>query len=166
MTQTAEDPTLLNSPVAPPEGHSPARRGLLAVLSVIILLAAAGVAQTSAGRDALRSLGLYPAPTPFTELYLADPGQVLSTVAPRHKVSSTPIAFVIRNEEHRARIYSWNVKADTGRNAPTGQLTLGSGQQKTVRTNLRFRCQGQRTKVTVNLLQPAQSLFYWVRCFG
>jgi hypothetical protein len=130
------------------------------------VVAAGAVAQTRTGRSALRQLGLYPAPTPFTELYLASPRSVLSAVARRRKISRQQVDFVIRNEQHHARIYSWAVQSATGQAEPAGNLTLGSGQQKTVKTRVRFRCEGSRTKVTISLLQPAQSIFWWVRCYG
>lgn len=129
----------------------------LAILGLVLL--AIGLAQTADGQSVLRQAGFSSDSKPFTELYFPAPASLPAVAARRQAV-----AFVIRNDSHRSRVYSWTV-AETGPLFERhGETVLGVGQQRTNVVHVRVLCFGKRVHLQVSLLDPAQSIGFWERC--
>ena len=164
MTETSE-----HISAAPPRSRR-GRRAFTApgaavtVLVIVIVLALGGLAQTSVGRDALRDVGFYPHPTPFTQLHFERPAAIVGATALKRRRNAAHLRFVIRNDERRDWTYAWRAQASSSATGSTGRIALTSGSQETVATTVRYRCRGSRVRIVVSLAQPAQSIYYWVRC--
>jgi hypothetical protein len=137
---------------------------------VALLVGAAlllGLAQTSAGTDALGSLGLRSEAAGFTELAFKASGSL-----PKHVDSPTDqprIPFIVGNQEGSARTYAWTVEQ---RIAGGGAVELAHGTTRklenassiAITPDVTVRCTAQRVRVVVKLADPAQSIAFWTRC--
>jgi hypothetical protein len=149
---------------------------VIAVVAVVLLLT--GVAQTSAGQNAMRSLGLIAPKNTYSELFFFNPQRIASLAETRHHrrrgVWTERAAFVIQNVSTGSIDYRWSALVQ-GQVRASGHQPLGPGQKITLAPALHLRCR-QATKpdprgprqltVTIQLAQPRQSIDYLFNCGG
>jgi hypothetical protein len=141
----------------------PARN--LVILLVLVVLCA-GLAQTSPGHTVLSDMGLYEPPVSYTELTLAEPGDLPSALpSPDSPVN---VSFDIHNVSGAARHYQWSVvlakNGQNGRQEGSGAVTAPAQGRVTVTRTVRATCTGGRLQVLVRLVSPAESVDFWVTC--
>jgi hypothetical protein len=152
----------------------------VSVLVIALVVAAAALARTSAGRAVTSSLGLRTAREPFTALAFADPSYVGIhgvTYRKRDEHLHDRFAFRIRNEEHRTITYRWRVAVHPSTPASAGRIAVAPGSTRTVRTQVELSCaldpviarqHGQpiprRVEVTVQLQPSADRIDFWRSC--
>jgi hypothetical protein len=140
---------------------------IAAVITAAIVVLAAVLAQTAAGKSVLRDAGLLGSPQAYTELEFVEPAKLPVQVTPgTHRLR---VPFRIHNVEDSARTYRWSVVAITGgrtqRLAGTRQ-DLAKGQSRYLDPHVPLTCSGGRVRIEVRLADPAQSIGYWVKCNG
>jgi hypothetical protein len=152
----------------------------VSVLVIALVIAAAALARTSAGRAVTSSLGLRTAREPFTALSFADSlyvGIHGVTYRKQDQRLHDRFAFRIRNEEHRTITYRWRVAVHPSTPASAGRVAVASGHTATVRTQVELSCalnqvvarqQGQpipgRVEVTVALQPSGDRIDFWRSC--
>ncbi|HUO73256.1 MAG TPA: hypothetical protein VMU39_20975 [Solirubrobacteraceae bacterium] len=143
------------------------RRALPTALLISAVVAAIGLAQTSAGRSVVRTLGISAASQPFTELYFPQPGEIARLGERPHRSGERDnVAFVIHNNTHGTLNYPWSVYVGDGPPRFTGVAQLGAGQRVTTRQRVEIRC-GRRLgviKVRVVLAYTSDEISFWVTC--
>jgi len=134
----------------------------------VLVLALAGLAQTSAGQQVTRAVGLFATSEPYTELYFSDPSAVAAdTEGAAGQVRRTTVTFTILNHGHVNTRYAWSISVGATA-AATGSAQLFPGQHayvgRTVTTGCLASSKPRRVRITVALARPAQSIGYWFSC--
>ncbi|GAA3227946.1 hypothetical protein [Actinocorallia longicatena] len=131
-----------------PGGLSPARKSLIALAVLLMVL---GGAQTPPGGTVLRALGLTAEPPAYTELSFTTPAAlpdfVQAGAVPEHA------SFEIRNRGTTAQDYRWSVYVERGKRrvkAGSGALRLGPGAARTLKPPA-LRCTSGPVRVVVQL---------------
>jgi hypothetical protein len=165
----------------------------LATTAVLcIALVAVGLAQTSAGRNFTRKLGLEARSEPYTELYFAHPAQIAG-YTDNFRLSGKRISlpFVIHNDTHSTNNYSWAVYVSGGSPKLTGVASLAPGASVTAHPKVVLRCPApsakqattadgkngkalparrvyRRTNVHVRVVlgHPAEEISFWGSCYA
>lgn len=146
-----------------------ARSRIAITLACLVLaLALAGLAQTSASQQVTRAVGLFAASEPYTELYFTDPTAVAAdTEGAASQVRRTTASFTILNHGHAGTRYAWAISVGATV-AEQGSAQLLPGQHasvgRTVTTGCLASSKPRRVRITVALARPAQSIGYWFSC--
>jgi hypothetical protein len=159
----------------PWRGGRPPGRALIVIALVALVLGLTGVAQTAAGQNAMRSLGLIAPKNNYSELFFLNPQRIASLTQTHHRGAWTErVAFVIRNVSAGSIDYRWFARVQ-GQLRRSGNQPLGPGQKITLAPTLRLRCR-QATKpdprgprqltVTIQLAAPRESIDYLFNCAG
>jgi hypothetical protein len=76
----------------------------------------------------------------------------------------------IHNAEGGPRTYAWTATTRVAGAAPvratTGQVALGDGEERIVRTRIPVTCAGERVRVDVSIGGPHRTVGVWVPCEG
>jgi hypothetical protein len=141
-------------------------RGAIALVAAVVL--AAGIAQTSFGRDGLRKTGLFEKPTSYTSLAFLDPRlNVIENLSSREV--PVPVSFEIRNATSVPHYYQWSVllvqRGHTHRIA-TGGVHVASGRGAAISRSVNISCRQRRVRVIVKLASPAESIDAWMACYS
>lgn len=157
-----------------------------------IALVAVGLAQTSAGRNVTRKLGLAAPAQRYTELYFARPDQIARyTDNPQRSGERIALPFVIHNDTHSTNNYSWAVYVSGGSPKLTGVASLAPGASVTAHPKVVLRCPAPSAKqattangkkgkalpahrvyrttdlhVRVVLGHPAEEISFWESCYA
>jgi hypothetical protein len=138
-------------------------RAFAPALVCAFVIAALGFAQTAPGAAVLRKLGVAGAPERFTELSFANPNGLPGSAGSR----ALPVTFRLHDEEGGPRTYDWTVAAASGgapRALAGGSTRVADGQVVQVRQSVKVPCTTGRTRISVELLKPAESIGFWVDC--
>jgi hypothetical protein len=130
-------------------------------------LVAVTVAQTSYGRQLLRSVGLSEPREGFSELYFAHPATA-GTQSVRDG-ARTRVSFVISNQQHVRDTYSWTVEAGSAAHAARGATSVDPGHRVTVEDRVIVNCARRaptRVPIRVALAGRSESITEWVTCYG
>src|SRR4051812_7287779 len=134
-------------------------RVLGAAMVAALVVGAAVVAQTAAGRSLLRDAGLTSPGEHYTELAFARPAQ-LPKELPRGR-SELRAPFTLHNVEGGRREYRWTLTALRDGQAPapldSGAVEMAAGNRAYVRTRGRIECAGGRTRIELRLTEPRQA---------
>jgi hypothetical protein len=147
------------SAVAPPAVKW---RGTLVVLVLIVL--AAGIAQTSAGHSLMRKAGLFEQPATYTSLAFQHPQSLPQLSSARADV---PVSFVISNVGNTPHTYQWILSLAQGsldRRVATGSIRLAPGNRAVLTRTAHVDCTQQRVNLVVSLAHPAESIHAWATC--
>ena len=144
-----------------------AKQLIAAVATAAIVVLAAVLAQTAAGKSVLRDAGLLGSPQGYTELEFVEPAKLPAQLTPGTQRVRVPVR--IHNVEATARTYRWSVVAIDG--GQTERLAgarqdLAKGQSRYLDPRVPLTCSGRRVRVEVRLADPAQSIGFWVKCNG
>src|SRR3954451_24931768 len=159
-TQARPGPRPADAAIAMPSRST--RRVLGAAMLAALVVAAAVVAQTAAGRSLLRDAGLTSPGEHYTELAFARPAQ-LPKELPRGR-SELRVPFTLHNVEGGRREYRWTLTAQRDHRTParldSGVERLAPGERAYVRTRGRIDCGGGRTRIELRLPpgRPARGL--------
>src|SRR4051794_13193145 len=163
-TQARPGPRPADAAVAMPSKRT--RRVLGAAMLAALVVGAAVVAQTAAGRSLLHDAGLTSPGEHYTELAFARPAQ-LPKELPRGE-SQLRAPFTLHNVEGTSREYRWTLTAAREGGAAarldSGAERLGPGERAYVRARGRIDCGGGRTRIELRLDEPRQALGFWTRC--
>jgi hypothetical protein len=155
------------------------RRPLITVLTLIAVLAAAGLAQSDPGRGLLTGVGLAAPSEPYTELYFASPsapGAVGSHALPKSPFYARArgrrgVSFVISNHEQAGVTYEWTLRSSIGTRVLHGKVWVPRGASELVTRKLVPMCgraessaAARQVEVRVSLAHPAESIDYWTHC--
>lgn len=143
-------------------------RIVITVACLVLALALAGLAQTSAGQQVTRAVGLFATSEPYTELYFSYPTAVAAdTEGYAGQVRRTTVSFTILNHGHVRTRYAWAISVGATV-AEQGSAQLFPGQHayvgRTVITGCLASSKPRRVHITVALVRPAQSIGYWFSC--
>ncbi len=134
-----------------------------------MLVAAALLAQTSAGHSVLRRAGLDMAPPSYSALSFAQPQSLPARLPARHTTMHVP--FTIRNNSSDTKSYQWSLRASRiGRvggltaRPVSGRRTLAPGATVTMDPALALSCEGGQIRITIRLASPAESIDFLSRC--
>lgn len=130
-----------------------------------LVVASAGVAQTSSGQGLLRDMGLSQAPPSFTELAFTRPRSLPTRLSSEH--ASISVSFGIHNVSGSSRTYRWSITTlPSGQNHPkaAGVVRLPAQGDATVDKSLPLSCVQKRLQIVVRLTSPAESIDFWVAC--
>ncbi len=141
-------------------------RGRWSLLALVVLvMACAGLAQTSRGHALLRDMGLYEEPASYTELAFTSP----DALPYRLKSAKEPVgvSFSVRNVSGSPRSYQWSIaEVHDGKSQvrATGTVAVPAQAGATVTRSVATACATGRLQVVVSLASPAQSIDFWVAC--
>jgi hypothetical protein len=143
-----------------------ANRQTLRVAAVALLVVlAAGIAQTAFGKSVLEDARVTGGEERFTELALVSPQRLADQVHDAR--SEVRLPFRVHNAEGQAREYRWTVLVHAGEHtsvAGRGRIGLAHGTSDTVDKRFTVRCTGKRVRVEVRLDRPSRSVSAWFRC--
>jgi hypothetical protein len=141
------------------------RRGWWSALALLgLVVASAGLAQTSSGQGLLRDVGFSRAPS-FTELAFTRPQNLPTKLTSKH--ASINVSFGIHNVSGSFRAYSWSITtlpSDQNHPKAAGVVRLPAQGQASVDRSLQLSCVQERLQVVVRLASPAESIDFWVAC--
>jgi hypothetical protein len=135
------------------------------VMVVALVLLCVGLAQTSQGHVLLGDMGLYEQPASYTELTFTTPGDLPSTLPSPN--SPIDVSFSIHNVSGAAHPYQWSVvltKTGQSHVKASGTITVPAQGRVTVTKSVAMTCVGGRLQVLVRLVNPAESVDFWVTC--
>ena len=149
------------------------------MLTLLAVLAAAGLAQSDPGRRLLGSVGLAASSEPYTELYFASPSApgAVGTHARRKSPlyararGRRGVSFVISNHEQAGMTYEWTIRSSMGTRALHGKVWVPRGGSALVTGKLVLMCgrrensaAARQVQVRVSLAHPSESIDYWTHC--
>jgi hypothetical protein len=135
------------------------------LLLAALIVACAGLAQTSQGHSMLRAAGLYEEPSSYTELAFTTPDNLPSAL--RSPNSPIKVSFGIHNVTGSARAYHWSIvltKAGQSHVKASGVVAAPAQGRVTVARSVAMTCVGGRLQVVARLASPAESVDFWVTC--
>ena len=139
------------------------RWGLVALVAAAA--AAATFAQSSSGREALRSTGLLEKPTSYTSLAFQNPRFLVEQLA--SKRASVGVSFVIHNVGGISREYQWSVllvENGHARRVAIGDAQVVPGRSTAITRSEEIACVGKRVQVVVKLATPPEVIDAWIAC--
>jgi hypothetical protein len=130
-----------------------------------VVLAAAILAQTGAGRALMRDVGLSKTPAGYTQLSFARPRSLPSRLPSPGVTVRVP--FEIRNSTDAQRTYQWSVTLNHDQS--TDHLTSGgtrvpAGAAVTVTPAVTVSCPHGRVRLDVGLASPRESIDFYATC--
>ena len=131
----------------------------------IVLVLAAGLAQTGAGHTLIRLAGLSGAPAAYTALSFTSPQSLPASV--RSGPFALTVPFMVRNVSAAARTYRWSVSAMQGtrtRAEVQGSLTIAADQAENLNQPVSGSCRAGPLQVVIRLAAPAESIDFWATC--
>jgi hypothetical protein len=129
------------------------------------VLAAVGVAQTSAGSAILRDTGVSGRPPGYTALSFTSPKYLPIQLYSQEAL--LPADFVIKNRSAVAREYDWQVvevRNGQERQVATGRTAVASGATATITRSVLTSCVGGQIGIAVRLTAPRESIEFWSTC--
>lgn len=136
---------------------------------MLLLIAAASLAQTSPGHAMLRQAGLEAPPPASTALSFARPQSLPGRLPTRRTTLRVP--FTVHNNSSVIRSYRYSLTASRAGNAggltarPVSRtITVVPGATITLDPALSLVCDGGQVRVTVRLAEPAESIDFLSRC--
>ena len=138
-------------------------RSALTLLALLVLVA--GLAQTSQGHSLLKDAGIYQEPASYTELTFTAPGKLPEQLT--SKRTPVAVAFRIHNVSGASRSYRWSitvVRSSKGHQATAGVVQAPAQREVKIVRIVVLACTGGRLQVVVGLVDPAQSIDFWVTC--
>lgn len=136
-----------------------------AVVLALCVAALTGLAQTSPGRAALRTIGLIRQTSSFSALYFTDPNH-LQVQLPDGAVT-LPVNFSVDNVTSQAQGYRWSIElvdgADT-EDAASGEVTVQEGGTASVQKQVSGTCWSGQLEVVVRLAAPLESIDFFAEC--
>jgi hypothetical protein len=141
------------------------RRGWWSALALLVLVvASAGLAQTSSGQGLLRDVGFSRAPS-FTALAFTRPQNLPTKLTSEH--ASISVSFGIRNVSGSSHTYRWSIAtlpSDQKQPKAAGVVRLLPQGYATVAKSFPLACVQRRLQIVVRLTSPAESIDFWVAC--
>jgi hypothetical protein len=137
----------------------------LVVLAAVVL-AAAGLAQTSPGHALLRRLG-FEKSAAYTELAFTRPQSLPEQLTSRTVVVDVP--FEIHNVSPASRDYRWSimvVRGGHGHHVASGHTRVPAGRTTTVGPAVAISCVNGRLRLQVVLASPHESIYFWTACWS
>ena len=134
------------------------------MLMALVMLSA-GFAQTRQGHALLQGVGLYEAPTSYSELAFTAPGNLPRQLKSEH--APIGVSFGIHNVSGSSRTYRWSiVLARSGQShvKASGVVSVPAQGRVTVARTVAMACAGGRLQVVVRLASPAESIDFWATC--
>lgn len=175
-----EDDAAVDTPMGgidpSPQRHGHARRGAVATsLILLLVLGAAGLAQTSRGKKILRQVGISSRARPYTALSFSNPSGLPAADEPGRGEQS--VSFIIHNAGANRLRYQWLIAVGSSAPAVSGSITVAAGQSITVSRRVSLPCstggaagrsahRWTRVRLEVSLNRPAESIGYWSGCRG
>lgn len=138
-----------------------------AIAAVVVVLAAAGFAQSGAGRALLQDTGLLARSPNYTALSFASPSELPTQLY--SQAALLPTAFIIRNSSAQQRRYPWHIEEIRNgqvRQLASGQATVPAGAAATVSRTFVTSCAGGRMKIQVSLPATGESIGFWTTCWS
>jgi hypothetical protein len=130
-----------------------------------LVVASAGLAQTSAGHGLLRDIGLSQTPASYTELAFTDPQALPTQLGSEH--AAINMSFGIHNVSDSSRTYRWSIElVRSGRSSlkAAGVVSTPAYGRATVDKTVTTSCAGGRLEVVADLASPAESIDLWLTC--
>ena len=143
--------------------HVTRRRGLVALVGVVVLAAVVG--QTAAGHAILQRAGLFEEPAIYTSLAFEHP-QLLPEQL-RSRRAKVPLSFVINNAGSASRDYQWSVRLVHGRVTrllAAGSVAIASGRAAEIARTADISCAGGKVQIIVSLARPDESIDAIMSC--
>jgi hypothetical protein len=136
-----------------------------AVGLVAVVVAAAVLAQTGAGRALTREMGLTRTPPAYAQLSFAQPQSLPGSLTAPDTTLSVP--FEIRNSSAAGRTYQWSVTLVHGRSIQRlamGGTRVPAGGSVTTDPTVTVSCTGGRARLDVGLASPHESIDFYLTC--
>jgi hypothetical protein len=130
-----------------------------------LVVASAGLAQTSAGHGLLRDIGLTQTPVSYTELAFTEPQGLPTQLRSEH--GAINMSFGIRNVSDSSRTYRWSIKlVRSGHSSlkAAGDVSTPAHGSAAVHRTIKTSCAGGRLEVVAALASPAESIDLWLTC--
>jgi hypothetical protein len=139
------------------------------IVALLLVVAAASLAQTPTGHAMLRQAGLEaPAPA-YTALSFARPQSLPGRLTARRTTVRVP--FTVRNDSSGIRSYRYSLTASRAGNEgsltarPVSRtITVVPGASITLDPALSLVCDTGQIRITIRLAQPAESIDFLTRC--
>ena len=131
-----------------------------------VVLATAGLAQTSPVHALLRRLGLEKSAA-YTELAFTRPQSLPEPLTSRTAVVDMP--FEIHNVSPASRTYRWSIMVIRGghdHRVASGTARVPAGRTTTVRPAVAVSCVNGRVRFEVVLASPRESIDFWTACWS
>lgn len=142
-------------------------RGLTVVGSVVVvLLALLGIAQTPAGAEWTRALGLTPPPQPYTEIFL-DPTAPLPPLLPLGSTLPVPVTFTLGNGGQEAATYRWSITETTSRGDQVltgGVMDVDAGARRARTVTVPVACTDPEVLIAVGVDGTPRPVTHHIAC--
>jgi hypothetical protein len=148
--------------MSPPSLRMAGWRRLVTLVAVLI---AAGISQTSLGHAILRQAGLLKESASYTSLSFLHPQSLPDQLA--SKRAAIDIAFVIHNAAGTATYYQWSIlltQTDRTHRVSASGLRVGPGHEVTISRSVPVDCARGRLHIIVKLARPAETIDAWIPC--
>lgn len=136
---------------------------MLVLVTILVVLVAAGVIFHQPIKNQLNSWKVLPQPERLTELYFNSPSKLPTTYVPNVMQS---FSFTVHNLEDEKWTYHYVVNAVPLSGGLTtinfGTFTLSPNQYKVIPVSFSIPDSGSRVQIDVSLEQPNQSIDFWM----
>jgi hypothetical protein len=135
------------------------------LVTLVAVLVAAGIGQTSLGHAILRQAGLLKEAASYTSLSFLHPQSLPEQLTSER--ATIDVSFVIHNAAGTANYYLWSMLlTQTGQThrVSTHGLRIGPGDEATISRSVSVDCARGQVHIVVKLARPAESIDAWALC--